>query len=181
MRWVMISYTSMWYWLTLARMEMFSRTYLKRTWWSDWHCTFENELGIIPVGIPWSLNTFYSIWLFVQNELIRISCNALAGICSWPMRKINMLHEKIVRLGTSFQMVKDIFFGFPNKIPYLFFLNAMRIPLCYLQLATRRLLWEIIRSNSFSMWARIVWWGLFFEDNQLPIAAAAAFELPWYI
>ena len=29
-------YTSMWYWLTLARMEMFSRTYLKRTWWSYW-------------------------------------------------------------------------------------------------------------------------------------------------
>ena len=110
MRWVMISYTSMWYWLTLARMEMFSRTYLKRTWWSNWHCTFENELGIIPVGIPWSLNTFYSIWPFVRNELIRISCNALASICSWPMRKINMLYEKIVRLGTSFQMVKDIFF-----------------------------------------------------------------------
>ena len=107
----MISYTSMWYWLTLARMEMFSRTYLKRTWWSNWHCTFENELGIIPVGIPWSLNTFYSIWLFVRNELIRISCNALASICSWPMRKINMLHEKIVRLGTSFQMVKDFFFS----------------------------------------------------------------------
>ena len=93
----------------LARMEMFSRTYLKRTWWSYWHCTCENELGIIPVGIPWSLNTFDSLWLFVRNELIRISCNALASICSWPMRKIYMLLEKIARLGTSFQMVKDIF------------------------------------------------------------------------
>ena len=54
----------------------------------------------------------------------------------------------------------------------------------YAILATKRLLWEIIWSNSFSMWARVVWWGLFFEDNQLPIAAAA-FELqamvykPW--
>ena len=37
-----------------------------------------------------------------------MSCNALASICSWPMRKINMLFEKIVRLGTSFQMA--IFF-----------------------------------------------------------------------
>ena len=58
-------YTSMWYWLTLARMEMFSRTYLKRTWWSYWHCTCENELGIVPVGIPWSLNTFNRLCLFV--------------------------------------------------------------------------------------------------------------------
>ena len=99
----------MWYWLTLARMEMFSRTYLKRTWWSYWHCTCENELGIIPVGIHWSLNTFDSLWLFVRNELIRISCNAVASICSWPIRKINMLFEKTVRLGTSFQMVKEIF------------------------------------------------------------------------
>ncbi len=99
----------MWYWLTLARMEMFSRTYLKRTWWSYWHCTCENELGIIPVGIPWSLNTFDSLWISVRNELIRISCNALASICSFPMRKINMLFEKIVRLVTSFQMVKEIF------------------------------------------------------------------------
>ena len=99
----------MWYWLTLARMEIFSRTYLKRTWLSYWHCTCENELGIIPVGIPWSLNTFDSLWLFVRNELIRISCNAVASICSWPMRKINTLFDKIVILGTSFQIVKEIF------------------------------------------------------------------------
>ena len=71
--------------------------------------TRKNELGIIPVGIPRSLNNFGSLWLFVRNELIRISCNALASICSWPMMKINMLFEKIVRRGTSFQMVNDIF------------------------------------------------------------------------
>ena len=45
----------------------------------------------------------WKIWLFVRNELIRISCNALASICSWPKRKLNMLLEKIAK------MVKDIF------------------------------------------------------------------------
>ena len=74
-----------------------------------------------------------------------------------------MLFDKVIRIGYIRQMVKDI-----PRIQSLS-LNTMRTR--YTILATMCLLAAIFRRNSLSACARIVWWVLFFESNQLSILA----------